>query len=259
LSKLRSSEASREEILAQVKTSEAALVQSKAALEQSRAEVAAAVAAIEVAREDAHRAQANLGYTRIESPFDGIVTQRNVNTGDLTHPGADSPPLFVVARSDIVTIKVDVPEAYATEVNPGDRALIKVQALKGKRIDGKVSRIAWALDPKTRTIRVEVDIPNPGGNLRPGLYVYATIVVEEHRDVITLPSTAVFRDQDQDFCVIVVDGKALRRPITIGLSDGALTEIVSGLEGDAAVSVVKASAASLTDGQPVQIEQQATK
>ena len=65
---------------------------------------------------------ARLAYTKIEAPFDGIVTQRNVNTGDLTQPGADKPPLFIVARSDIMTIRVNVPEAFAAEVNPGDRA-----------------------------------------------------------------------------------------------------------------------------------------
>ncbi len=63
-----------------------------------------------------------LGYARIEAPFDGIVTRRNVDTGDLTQPGRRRRPLFVVARSDVVTITVDVPEAFATEVNPGDRA-----------------------------------------------------------------------------------------------------------------------------------------
>jgi RND family efflux transporter MFP subunit len=260
LSKLHSSEASREEINAQVKTAQAALVQSRAALEKAHAEVAAAVAPIEVARQDANRTEALLGYTRIEAPFDGIVTERNVDTGELTHPGADSPPLFVVARSDVVTIKVDVPEMYATEVNPGDRAEIKLQAMKGKTVEGKVSRISWALDPRTRTIRVEIDIPNPGGTLRPGLYAYATIIVEEHHDVITLPTTAVFSDGGKDFCVVVADGKAQRRPISLGLSDGTRTEIVLGLEGDAtAFSVVKAGASSLTDGQPVQADKPVAK
>jgi HlyD family secretion protein len=260
LSKLRSSEASREEIDAQVRTAESALVQRRAALDQSQADVAAAAATIEVARQDAHRVEALLGYTRIEAPFDGIVIQRNVETGDLTHPGADRPPLFVVDRSDIVTIKVDVPEMYATEVDPGDRAEVKLQAMKGKTVEGKVSRISWALDPKTRTIRVEIDVPNPGGTLRPGLYAYATIVVEEHPNVTTLPATAVINEKDKDFCVIVAEGKAVRRPVRIGLSDGTRTEIVSGLEGDeAALSVVKANTASLADGQPVQIDQSAAK
>ena len=66
-----------------------------------------------------------------------------------------------------MTIAVDVPEVFATEVNPGDRATVELQAMKGKTVEGKVSRISWALDPKTRTIRVEIDIPNPDAKLRP--------------------------------------------------------------------------------------------
>ena len=66
-----------------------------------------------------------------------------------------------------MTIVVDVPETYATEVNPGDRAVVKLQAMKGRTVEGKVTRTSWALDPKTRTIRTEIDIPNPGGNSAP--------------------------------------------------------------------------------------------
>ena len=181
---------------------------------------------------------------------------RNVDTGNLTHPGADSPALFVVARSDVVTIKVDVPEAYATEVNPGDRAQVKLQAMKGKTVAGKVSRISWWLDPRTHTIRVEIDIPNPGGLLRPGLYAYATVIVEEHANVITLPTTAVFSEKEKTCCVVVADGKAHRRPIEVGLSDGTWTEVVSGLEGELpTLSVVKVGAASLPDGIPVRADE----
>jgi RND family efflux transporter MFP subunit len=256
-SKLHSSEAAREEIDAQVQTASVAVAQTQAALGQANAELAAAASAVEVARQDARRVEALLGYTKIEAPFDGIVIQRNVDTGALTQPGADSPSLFVVARSDIVTIKVDLPEKYATEANPGDRALVKIQAMKGKAVEGKVTRLSWALDPKTRTIRAEIDIPNPGGTLRPGLYVYVTVVVEEHRDVLTVPATAVFNEKEIDHCVVVIDGKAARRPIKIGLSDGTLTEIVSGLQGGEAV--VKSNAGSLTEGQPVQVERPAAK
>jgi multidrug resistance efflux pump len=100
-----------------------ALVQSRAALDQARSDVVAAASAIEVAREDARRVEALLGYTRIEAPCDGIIAARNVDTGQLTRPGSDSDPLFIVDRSDIVTITIDVPETFATEVNPGDRLM----------------------------------------------------------------------------------------------------------------------------------------
>jgi RND family efflux transporter MFP subunit len=248
--KLRASEATRDEVQAQVATAEVAVTQVRAARDQADSDLGAAAAAIKVAEEDARHAEALLGYAKIEAPFDGIVTQRNVNTGDLTQSGADKPPLFIVARSDIVTIRVNVPEAFAAAVNPGDRADVKLQELKGKIVEGKVSRISWALDPKTRTIRVEIDIPNPGGKLLPGLYAYATVIVEEHPDVLTVPMTAVVKEKDKSYCVAVVEGKAVRRPIEVGLSDGTWTEILSGLVGDEVVA--KANAASLADGQPVE-------
>jgi HlyD family secretion protein len=161
-----------------------------------------------------------------------------------------------VARSDIVTIKVDVPEKFAPEVNPGDPAEVKVQAMPGRPVAGKVSRISWALDPKTRTIRVEIDIPNLGGRIRPGLYAYATVVTEEHANVLTIPATAVITEKEKKFCVVDAGGKAARRPIELGLTDGAWVEVVSGLqEGE---PVVKANAASLAEGQPVKPIEPAT-
>jgi HlyD family secretion protein len=250
-SKLRSSEAACEESEAQIKTADVAVTQSRAALDSARSDVVAADAAIDVARADAGTVEARLAYTRIESPFDGIVTQRNVNTGDLTQPGADKPPLFVVARSDIMTIRVNVPEAFAVAVNPGDRAAVRLQEIKGRTLEGKVTRVSWALDPKTRTSRAEIDIPNPGARLLPGLYAYATIIVEEHPDVMTLPGTAIITEREKTSCVVVVEGKATLRPIQVGLSDGTGTEIVSGLDGSEAV--VRANAASLSEGQAVAV------
>jgi HlyD family secretion protein len=250
-SKLRSSEAACEEIAAQIKTAEVALIQSQAALDAARADVVAASSTIDFAKADAKTVEANLAYTKIEAPFDGVVIQRNVNTGDLTQPGADKPPLFVVARSDIITIRVNVPEAFAADVNTGDRAVVKLQELKDKTVEGKVTRVSWALDPKVRTLRVEIDIPNPGGKLQPGLYAYATIVAEEHTNALTLPATAVVNEQGRSYCAVVVAGKAVRRPIEIGIGDGLLTEVVSGV--DEHDSVVKTNPSSLADGQSVEI------
>jgi RND family efflux transporter MFP subunit len=255
--KLHSADAARDEVRAKVRSAEAALNEARSELDKARSDVAAAAASIDVARSEARHAEAMLGYARIEAPFDGIVTRRNVDTGDLTRPGADAEPLFIVARTDPVTITVGVPEGYATEVNPGDGALIKLQAMKGQTVPGKVTRTAWALDPKTRTIRVEIDMPNPGGKLRPGLYAYATVIVEEHKDVLTIPATAVIPDRDEAFCVTVVDGKAVRRRIETGLSDGTRTEVTSGLQ--ASEEVVKAGAASIVEGQTVEIAKPAAQ
>ena len=160
--KLRSADATLEEVRAHVKTAEVGLVQARAALDRARSDVDAAAAAIDVAQADAAPCPRDARlYPDRGRRSTASSSSANVDTGDLTRPGADGPPLFVVARSDIVTIAVDVPETFATEVNPGDRASVTLQAMKGRVVEGKVSRISWALDPKTRTIRVEIDIPNP--------------------------------------------------------------------------------------------------
>jgi RND family efflux transporter MFP subunit len=248
--KRQAAEASRDEVRAQVKSAEAALSESRSELDKARADVVAATASIEVARAEVRHDDAMLRYTRIEAPYDGIVTRRNVDTGHLTKPGSDGDPLFIVARTDIMTIAVDIPETYSTDVNPGALALIKLQAMSGQTVEGKVTRTAWALDPKTRTIRAEIDIPNPGGKLRPGLYAYATVIVEEHKDVLTILATAVVREGGKTSCAAVRQGRVVRLPIEVGLSDGTRTEVLSGLgEGEV---VVKANAASLADGQPVE-------
>jgi HlyD family secretion protein len=256
-SKLHSAEATLAEVQAQVETAGVAVIQARAALDQAHANLGAAAAAIDVAKEDARRAEALFGYTRIEAPFDGIVTERNVDTGDLIQPGANQPPLFIIARSDIVTIWVAMPERIAPAVNPGDRAEVKLQALPGQIIEGKVTRISWALNPKVRTLRAEIDIPNPDAKLQPGLYAYATVIAEEHPNVLTLPLTAIVSENGKDYCVAVVDGKAVRKPVTRGLDDGLRAEIVAGLEGDE--TVVKAYASSLINGQAVQILQPAVQ
>jgi HlyD family secretion protein len=136
-SKSRAAEAALEEVRAQVNSAEVGLVQARAALDRARSDVAAAAAAIDVATTDATHARSMLAYARIEAPFDGVVIRRDVDTGSLTRPGPEGPPLFVVARS-----AVDVPEAVATEVNPGDRASVRIQAMNGRIVEGKVARIS---------------------------------------------------------------------------------------------------------------------
>jgi len=245
--KLKSSESSREEVYAHVKTAEVAVRQGEAMLDKARSDVTAAGASIKVARFEAKRVQAMRGYTTLVAPYDGVVTRRNVNAGDLTTPGADGPPLFTVARDDIVRITVSVPEMYATLVDPGDRVQIRLQALAGKDFEGKVTRTSWTLDAKNRTLHAEIDVPNPAGTLRPGLYAYATIIVEEHAGALIVPITALVRQDSQTFCVAVVDGRAVHKPVVLGLEDATRAEIRSGLGDNDAV--VKAYASSLVEGQ----------
>jgi RND family efflux transporter MFP subunit len=250
-SKLKASEAAREEVYAQVTSADAAVRQSQAMLDKARSDVTAAAASIKVARSEARRIEALRQYATITAPYDGVITRRHVDVGDLTEPGSHGQPLFIVARDDVVRITVSVPEMYATEVAPGDLVKIRLQALQSKSFEGKVTRTSWILDARNRTLRTEIDVPNPKGTLRPGLYVYATVIVEEQRDALTVPSTALVREDSRTFCVAVVDGKAVRKPVTLGLEDGTRAQVLTGLQGGEAI--VKAYASSLTDGQVIQI------
>jgi HlyD family secretion protein len=247
--KLRSAEASRDSVSAEVLSAEAALNEGRAELDKARSDATAASSGIEVAKSEARRAEALLGYSKIVAPFDGVVTRRHVDTGHLTVAGPQGDPLFVIARSGVVTVAVGVPELFAPSVGKGDAAAVRIQALGGKEVEGTVTRTAYVLDSSTRTLRAEIDLPNDDGSLRPGLYAYAAIVADEHKDVLTVPSSAIVREGDKAFCVRVVNDRAVRTPVELGLSDGTRTEIVSGLGGDDLV--VKANSASLTDDQPV--------
>ena len=206
--KLRSAEAACAEIDAKVKTAEVAVLQSHAARTRRIPTLPPPPPRSRSPRKTPVRSEALLGYCKIEAPFDGIVTHRNVDTGDLTRAGADAEPLFVVARYDIVTIRVNVPEGFASEVHPGDRALVKLQEMNGKTVEGKVSRISWRSIPKPGRSASRLTFQTRRAKLLPGLYAYATITVAEHADVLTLPVTAIITEKEKSFCVVVDNGRA---------------------------------------------------
>jgi RND family efflux transporter MFP subunit len=252
-SKLESARAAHEESGAKIHSAQAALAEARAGLEKARADVATAAARIKVATAEARRALAQFSYARIVAPFDGVITRRHVDTGHLTVPGGTAIPLFVVDRDDRVTVSVDVPESDASQVDPGDPVRVRLQALDGRVVQGKVTRISWALDQGTRTLRAEIDLENPSGVLRPGFYAYATIVEDERKDALTVPLPALVRDASATYCMAVVGGRVRRIQVRPGLSDGTRVQILEGLaEGDV---VVAANADSLADGQPVQTSQ----
>jgi HlyD family secretion protein len=250
-SKLRSSQALREETSAQIKTAEAAVEHARSLVEKSAADVLAAASAIKVARFALDRVNALDNYASIVAPYDGLIIERHANTGDLTHAGAQGIPLFVISRRDVVRVVVSVPEMLATAVEPGDKAIIQIQSLGDKKLEAKVSRTARTLDPRNRTLRVEIDVSDPRETLIPGLYVTAGIIVDEHAGVLLVPVSAVARQDSRAHVVMVIDGKARRQPITAGLSDGMYVEIASGLDGSE--TLAKDGVTSLTDGQPLSV------
>jgi RND family efflux transporter MFP subunit len=126
-----------------------------------------------------------------------------------------------------------------------------VQSLGEKGIDGKITRTSWSLDKANRSLRVEIDLPNGDGKMRPGMYAKVDILLSQRDDVLTLPATAIVRDGGATYCCLVVSGKIDRRKVEVGLRSGADVEIRSGLDADE--TVVLARADSLVQGQSVEV------
>ncbi|MBY0527892.1 MAG: efflux RND transporter periplasmic adaptor subunit [Gemmataceae bacterium] len=242
--------------------------ESAALRERAQADVRVNQAKLEVAQAGRRRLSALVDFAEIKAPFDGIVTRRNVDKGHLVQPaqgGAKAEPLFVVMQTDPVRVFVDVPELDAVWVADGTPARIRVQALPGREFEGKVTRSAWALDPRARTLRTEIDVDNPRAELRPGMYAYATIVVE-HAKTWTLPASAVLSQADQTYCYRIENGKAVRTPLETGLREASIVEVLrkqtkAAKAGEKPVweeftgreEIVQNPPANLTDGQPISV------
>jgi RND family efflux transporter MFP subunit len=146
---------------------------SSAALQVGRADIALAEANVQAATADMHRLQALLQYTKIVAPFDGVVTRRFINPGDLVQAATSTrptTPLFTCQKLDVVRVFAEVPEASATTIRQGWPAQVRLYGPAAQTISGSVTRIASALDAATRTMRVEIDLPNPDEKLLPGMY-----------------------------------------------------------------------------------------
>jgi|SRR5579884_2269310 len=166
---------------ANVSTGEAKVMSAQADIRAAEANRDVATAQADVADAAVQEVEALLEYTRIVAPFDGIVTRRQVNPGDLVQAATTNRtmPLFTVQQLDTVRVFCDVPEAQAAGVAAGAEADVKLYGLDGQVIKGKVTRIAHAIDPASRTMRAEIDLPNPKGTLRPGMYAQVTIALTD--------------------------------------------------------------------------------
>ena len=249
---LRAAEASRDEATAAVESAEAGVREAEAMIAKAEADLRAAEARAAVAEANLAEAHTMLSYTKLLAPFDGVVIARNVDPGHFVQPasGAGAQPLAAVARTDRMRVALDVPEMEAGLVDVGDPVVLRVQALRGEELKGKIARISWSLDAGNRSLRAEVDMPNDNAALRPGMYAAGVIELDRRDSPVTLPSTAILRNGAEAACMVVEAGKAIRQPIEVGLRVGADTEIIGGLDEDSDVIVVRPEA--LADGQSVE-------
>ncbi len=150
-------------------------------------------------------------------------------------------------------VVVDVPHNDALRLDTGDPVKVWFDALGARGVyEGKIARTAYALNPKDRTLRAEIDLPNTDGRLRPGLFGRATINLETEENVLTIPSSAIIMHEGEGpaVCYRVVAGRAVRIPVKFGRNDGQRVEVLDGLkEGD----IVIVHPLSLQEGQAVTI------
>ena len=145
-------------------------------------------------------------YARITAPYDGVVTWRFSDTGALVQAGTSNTsglPVVTVAQVDVLRLRIPVPERIAAKVKIGDSADVQVQAT-GEHFTGKVARFTGSLDTSTRTMQVEIDVPNPNYRLRPGMYANVTLMAGQQDNALTVPINALQRGPSTS-TVLVVD------------------------------------------------------
>jgi RND family efflux transporter MFP subunit len=234
---------------AQATAAKARITSAEADLEDARAKVKLSEAAVA-------RAQVLVNYLQIVSPYDGVVTKRSFHVGDFIRAADQGghEPLLSVARTDKMRVIVQVPERDVAYTEAGDESLVELDALAGKKFKSEVARIAYSEDHVTRSMRTEIDLPNPDNQLRDGMFGRVTIRLAHASSGMTLPSTSLVGDKEgKEFAVYIVrDDVASRVPVEIGHDDGVRVEIRSGLQPDDLVVLRPGS--DLSDGVRVEAE-----
>lgn len=187
-----------------------------------------------VSRATSHRYQTLTDYEQIVAPFNGVVTMRYADTGSLIQAGQNSNtstlPVVQVAQSDLLRLRIPVPESDVPYIHPGGAVQVKVSANK-KVFTGTIVRFTRALDTNTRTMLTEVDVPNPELTLDPGMYAETTIQLAQKDNALILPAQAVVQNGDQTY-VLVVDAShhVEKRNVALGIQTPNRVEILSGLQ-----------------------------
>jgi len=211
-------------------------------------------AALASATANVRRLEQLESFKHIYAPFSGTVTRRNTDIGALINAGnsGSNQELFVIAQLDPIRVYVAVPELYAPAVRPGLVANIELPAYPGQRFTGKVARTAEAIDPATRTLRTEIDVPNRDGKLFPGSYAQVHFGVKVTTPRLSVPVNALlFRAEGPRAAVVGADGKVHLKPVTIGQDYGTEVEILGGVDTNEALILNPSD--SLEEGQPVNI------
>jgi RND family efflux transporter MFP subunit len=226
------------------------------------ADVAAATANITAAEANVTANRANVdrleqmrAFERVVAPFDGVITERHVERGDLVSTGsaAAGKPLFSIAQSGTLRIQVDVPQSEAVNIQDGQRASLEVKERLGREYTGTVVRSASSLDSAARTMLTEVQVDNRDGSLLPGMYAQVKFTLGQQRSSLIIPTSSLVIDHSGIRVVTVnSDGRIHFLPVTIGRDMGTKVEVLNGLQGSEAL--VASPSDLLNEGQSVEVQ-----
>jgi len=206
-------------------------VVSQQELDERRSALAQASANLAAADANVQRLRQLEGFKRVVAPFAGVITKRNVDVGDLIDAGGGAGrTLFQLAQTDPLRVYVNVPQSYAHLVKPGQKVVITQAELRGQKFSGEVARTSASIDPASRTMQVEVTLPNRDGALLPGAYVQVALPLGAGDDALVVPAnTLLFRGEGTRVAVVDAQSRIRLQPITIGRNLGEAFEVLSGL------------------------------
>jgi RND family efflux transporter MFP subunit len=229
---------------------------SKQEVDNAAGDLEAKRATVQSAEANVRRLQDLESFKHIYAPFSGVITRRNIDIGTLINAGngGTSQQLFYLAQTDPIRVFVSVPEMYAPSVHGGLGAYLELAQYPGQKFQGKVVRTAEAIDPGTRTLLTEVDVPNRNTQLLPGGYAQAHLQVKVSGEHLQVPVNALlFRSEGLRAVVVDANHKTHLRPLVIGRDFGIALEVLQGLEAND--WIVLNPADSLEEGQEVRVKE----
>ncbi|TLY33360.1 MAG: efflux RND transporter periplasmic adaptor subunit [Nitrospirae bacterium] len=218
----------------------------------AKQDVDVAEASAKAAQHLLEQRQTWLDYTKVRAPYDGVLTARFADPGALvqgaTSSATQAVPLFTIMDVSTLRFYVNVPQEDAPFVKKGTPATIVLTEPAEKKIETTVTRSTMSLDPSTRTMLVEIDIPNPGEALVSGMFVEVILTLRQHQNALVVPPAALVADSSSKAVFVVDQGMARKVSITTDIDDGVWVEVTSGLTG--AEDIVVVGKSQLVDGKP---------
>jgi RND family efflux transporter MFP subunit len=229
---------------------------SKQEVDNAAGDYAAKQAIVQSSEANVRRLEELESFKHIYAPFSGVITRRNVDTGTLINAGngGTSQQLFFLAQTDPIRVYLSVPETSAPSIHAGLGAYLELTQYPGQKFEGRVARTAEAIDPGTRTLLTEVDVPNHNSALLPGGYAQVHLQVKVTGARLQVPVNALlFRSEGLRAIVVDASHKLHLKPLTIGRDYGTTLEVLQGL--DASDWIVLNPADSLEEGQEVRVKE----